>query len=72
MSNYFINALDLTEAKRVLLVPREEYPDDALIEMQKVLGERFPNVEFTIVSGMYKPVVLPDNLSSYDIEVDDE
>lgn len=52
------NIPDLSTAKRVIIVDDIIDSGETMIEIQRVLGEKFPDVEFKIASVFYKEKAL--------------
>lgn len=68
--NIYVNGIDLTNARRVLLATEnEDMTFDDVIEAKMALEGRFPGIEFVFVTG-FKPVAIAHG-PSYEIEVAD-
>lgn len=71
MTNVYINGLDLTNAKKVLLIAKESLILEDALEVRKVMAERFPDIEWTILDG-FEAILVKENTPSYDFEVDSD
>lgn len=69
--NVYITALDLSTAKKVLLVAEDGLALEDAIEVRRVLNDRFPDVEFTILDG-FRAAFVQEGKPDYDIEVEDD
>lgn len=71
MTNVYITGIDLTKAKKVLLIAEDGLVLEDAIQIRKVVNERFPDIEWTILDGL-KAVVVKEDTPDYDFEVENE
>lgn len=70
--NIYINALDLTEPKRILLIyENDEIQLEQFIEIKHILEDKFPDSEFVFLNGA-KAFAIKKDGPLYNIEVTDD